>query len=242
MDNAYVIDGVLAAVLLCGTLFGAYRGLFKTLMSLAVVIVSIVGSLLIANALAGPMTDFIAPKLEQQVVQQFSDKLNTSSGDTASQDETKGSMTELLERYGVSGSVADGLRQRLTEVFSEASASARETVVASFRSAISAGLRSMVFSLVTTVLVFVSFLVLTLTLTLLTNTLNHLFDLPVLGTVNRLGGGLIGLMEAALLLYVILYLANLANIGNLSQRREASILLPLFLNHSPVELVSSLMR
>ena len=101
MDNALIIDGVLGAVLLIGALIGAKRGLFKSLMGLAAVALALVGAVFLAGKLTGPVTDFIAPKIENELVEQFSDVLDRSAaqGGTSAMD----SAAALLERYGVSG-------------------------------------------------------------------------------------------------------------------------------------------
>ena len=65
-----------------------------------------------------------------------------------------------------------------------------------------------------------------------------MFDLPVLGTANRLGGAAIGLVEAVLLLYVCVYIASLLGVKAVTGHAEDTFLLPLFLNHSPLDLLT----
>ena len=57
MDNAIVVDGVLAAVLIFGTVYGAYRGLIKSLAGLVAVVAALIGSVMLANLLTEPVTD-----------------------------------------------------------------------------------------------------------------------------------------------------------------------------------------
>ena len=63
MDNALIIDGILAIALLAGALIGWKRGLFKSLMGLAVVVLALIGSVVLADMLTEPVTDFVAPKV-----------------------------------------------------------------------------------------------------------------------------------------------------------------------------------
>ena len=76
-------------------------------------------------------------------------------------------------------------------------------------------------------------------LKLLTRALDHVFDLPLLSTVNGVGGAAIGLIEAALLLYVVIYIGSRFGVKLITAHADDTYLLPIFLNHSPVELISS---
>ena len=76
-------------------------------------------------------------------------------------------------------------------------------------------------------------------LKLLTRALDHVFDLPVLSTVNNLGGAAIGLIEAVLLLYVVVFIGSHLGVKLITDHADDTYLLPIFLNHSPVELISS---
>ena len=67
MTPAGIID-VAALVLLAGfTFFGAWRGLVKTVAGLVLTIVTIAGAMLIASTLSGPLSEWIAPKVESWV-------------------------------------------------------------------------------------------------------------------------------------------------------------------------------
>lgn len=232
MDNAIVVDGVLAAVLLIGALVGAKRGLFKSLMGLLVVVAAMVGAVVLANMLTEPIANVIAPKAEDAIVKRFSDELDQSSGDSDD-------LGALLEKYGVS----DELRAKIFAPFassaSGAASSLKESAASTFRNAISATVRATVSGVVHAVLTLVLYVVLLVVLRLAVNLLNHVFDLPVLGTINGAGGAALGLLEAAALIYVVVYLGYHFGVKLITEHAEDTYLLSFFLNHSPVELISS---
>ena len=232
MDNAIIVDGVLAAVLLIGALVGAKRGLFKSLMGLLVVVAAMVGAVLLANMLTEPIANVIAPKAEDAIVKRFSDEWDQSSGDYDD-------LGALLEKYGVSAE----LRAKIFEPFyssaSGAALSVKESATSTFRNAISATVRTTVSGVVHTVLTLVLYVVLLVVLRVVVNLVNHVFDLPVLGTINGLGGAALGLLEAAALIYVVVYLGYHFGVKIITEHAQDTHLLAFFLNHSPVELISS---
>ncbi|MBQ9647991.1 MAG: CvpA family protein [Oscillospiraceae bacterium] len=240
MDNALIIDGVIAVVLLAGLLIGAKRGLFKSLMGLLVVVLALIGSVMLADMLTEPITDFVAPKVEDAVVSQFSDALDRSMDSDGTDAQT--GVSEMLERYGVSGDILKPLWDSAASSVFGAISAAKENTADVFRGSISASIRTLVSGAVHAVLVLVLYVVLLVVLKLLTRLLDHVFDLPVLSTANGLGGAAFGLLEAALLLYVAAYAASRLGVTFVTEHADDAYLLPIFLNRSPVELISSFTR
>ena len=232
MDNAIIVDGVLAAVLIIGALVGAKRGLFKSLMGLLVVVAAMVGAVVLANMLTEPIANVIAPKAEDAIVKRFSDELDRSAGDSDD-------LGALLEKYGVSAELRAKIFAPFASSASGAASSLKESATSTFRSAISATVRATVSGAVHAVLTLVLYVVLLVVLRLAVNLLNHVFDLPILGTVNGLGGAALGLLEAAALLYVVVYLGSHFGVKVITEHAQDTHLLAFFLNHSPVELISS---
>lgn len=236
MDNAIVVDGVLAAVLIFGTVYGAHRGLIKSLAGLAAVVAALIGSVMLANLLTEPVTDMVAPKVEDAVVKKFSEALEKASGAAASASaDGQHTLTELFDQYDLPKGLIDGPLAQLTNGMSDAAAGARDKAEASFREAVSPKIRAIVRSTVHTVLVLVLYAVLLIVCKLLLHLVDHVFDLPVLSTVNGVGGAAIGLAETAVLLCVAVNIAVRFGFAPVAEHTDDTHLLPLFLNFSPLE-------
>lgn len=240
MDNALIIDGALVVILIGGMLVGAHRGLFKSLMGMVVVLAALIGAVWLADLLADPIADMIAPRVEDAVVKQFSEELDKPAEADASDAEGRRGLSELLEAYDLPSDLLDSLLEPLSGALSTAAAGAKEKAAELFRSAVSASVKTLVRGTVHTVLVLVLYVILLVALKLLTRLLDHVFDLPVLSAVNGLGGAAFGLLETALLLYVAIYLGAHFGVKLITEHAEDTYLLPIFINHSPVELLSRL--
>jgi len=204
MDNALIIDLVLAAVLALFALLGARKGLIRSLMALVSVVVALIGATLLTAMFVEPVTDLVYPRVEEKVLAQFerdipSDALAAEDGDLSAggllPDELSDLLAEALDtlkRFGVSDDAIDGVTKSVTD------------------SAVSAAERAaylLVKTIVQAALFLAFFLALMLLLRLLTHGLDRLFSLPVLAQLNGLGGAALSLMEGALLIFLIVFLA-----------------------------------
>ena len=235
MDNAFVIDGVLLAVLIGGALLGARRGIVKSLMGLVTVAAALLGAVVLADLLTGPITAVAAPKVEDAVVGQFFEEYDFGLRGEKPDTRVEGPALDALRELGVPEETIDGLTSRLHG----ASESVRQEIADAFRAAISEAVRALVRTTVHAVLVLVFYLALLVGLKLLTRALDLVFDLPVLGTVNSALGALLGLAEAAVLLFVAVHIAARLNVDWVVSHADDAHLLPVFLNHSPVEGISA---
>ncbi|MFR5845989.1 MAG: CvpA family protein [Oscillospiraceae bacterium] len=66
MDNALIIDLVLAAVLALFALLGARKGLIRSLMALVSVVVALIGATLLTAMFVEPVTDLVYPRVEER--------------------------------------------------------------------------------------------------------------------------------------------------------------------------------
>lgn len=238
MDNASIVDIVLIAVLLAGAVIGAVRGLFRSLMGLAVVVAAIVGSLWLANLMTEPVTDIVAPKVEDAAVRKFGALFEATVQEGSAQ--ARESIEALLEKYHIGGEKTESLLQAMQSASGsdEMTKKAQET----FRDTISDALRKAVRGTVHTVLVLVLYVILLIVLKLLVRLLDLAFDLPVLSTVNGVGGALLGLLEAAALLFVAVHIADGLGVELVTGHADDSLLLPFFLNRSPIQGIVSISR
>lgn len=235
MDNAFVIDGVLLAVLIGGTLLGARRGAVKSLMGLVTVAAALLGAVMFAELLTGPVTAVVAPKVEDAVVGRFFEEHGSELPGEWSDTRVGEPALDALRELGVPEATINGLTSKL-HVSSE---SVKQEVADAVRAAVSEAVRALVRTMVHAALVLVFYLALLVALKLLTRALDLVFDLPVLGTVNGALGALLGFAEAALLLFVAVHIAARLNAGWAGARAPNAYLLPLFLDHSPVEWISA---
>lgn len=229
MNNALIIDGVLLLLLLVSYLIGAHRGLFKSLMGFAVVIVSIIGATLIADALTEPVTDFVMPIIEERVTERLGvpEELTMGqffSGMASSNSATNPTFSEWFEKLDKWGA-----GDRFFGEFRDSTVNAAQTAA-----------RALVESIVHTILLLLCFVILLIVLKLLTGMIDHVFDLPVLKTLNNVGGGILGLLEALLLIYLVLWLAPRFGVTFLRDNAEHTYLLKFFSTYTPLTLIASL--
>ena len=221
VDNAVIIDGVLAAALLAGALIGAWRGLFKSLMGFAVTLVALLGAVLLANAAAPAVAEAVYPRVRETALNALSAARNA---ELHGLDAPK-VMERLAEALGRFGVAAEGLDPAATlQALAEDAA------------------RSLVESVAHTLLLVLFYAVLAFVLKLAVGALDHVFDLPVLSTLNGVLGGALGLCEAALLLYVAVYAASHLGVPLIAEHARDTVLLRFFLERSPVGLIASIAR
>lgn len=228
MNNGLIIDGMFVLILLVSFLVGAKRGLFKSLMGLVVVIAAVLGATMIADAATPPVTDFLVPKVEQKVTEWLGIPQEMTmeqflSGTASSDFTTSQTFSEWfgkLSRWGASSGFLAHMKDK--------TANAAQTAA-----------RSLVESTIHTLLFLLSFIILLILLKLLTKTLDHIFNLPVLDTLNTAGGGIFGLLEVLALIYLVLLLAPRLGITFFRDNADATYLLKFFMTHTPFTVIST---
>lgn len=236
MDNAGIIDLILGAVLIAGVVAGAKRGLFKSLMGLLVVVLALVGASMLANALTPAITDALAPRVEDAMAERFFYEHEAGISGEASDTGVGQSIADALRELGVPSETLN----RLTSSLQSTSEAVKQDIAEIYRSAISASVRTLVSGTANATVFLMLFLVLSILLRMLTRLLDRVFDLPVLSTLNGLGGAAFGLIEAALLLFLVVYVASRFGASWVDERAEDSRLLAFFSNNTPIGLITSL--
>ena len=238
-----MIDAVFALVLMLSVVFGAKRGLFRSFMALAAIVLALIGASLLTDALTEPVTDMLMPRLEKSVEEWFDTESQTPQGDVPQiegetpaesdaaqdaenvrQDDSPLAVTGLLKkllRFDFDGAVRQSLRN-----------AARDAALAAVRTLLGSVVRTLVFVL--------CFLVLTLLLRLVTGGIDKVLDLPVLNALNTIGGGALGLIEGALLLFLVCDVAPKLGVKAFADY-EGTYLLSFFMSHTPRGLVAALL-
>ena len=239
MNNGLIIDAVFALVLILGAVLGAKRGLFRSLMGLVTVVLALIGATLLADVLTQPVTDALMPRAEKSVQEWFdtekrqdetlpveaAEEEAAGDGGAETADDTPLDVTGLLKRllrFDLDGAVRDSLRR-----------SAQDAALAAARALLGSVVRTIVFVL--------SFLLLMILLRLLTRGLDKVFDLPVLHTLNSLGGGALGLIESALLLFLICDLAPKLGVTVFDDYEHGTYLLTFFMQQTPRSVAAALL-
>ena len=79
MTISLIFDIAIAAILLLCLIVGGVRGFISSLLSVAVFAAALLGSAILAKALADPVSDWLTPRVEQYVL----DRLTNGHGDEA---------------------------------------------------------------------------------------------------------------------------------------------------------------
>lgn len=203
-----IFDLILVAVLLFFFWRGYKRGLILTLCSLLAVFVAFIGASIVSNALAEPVSHSIRPIVEQHLQQTFRDQIEQadSSADHSHPQQSSHEQDdpaalplqdalELLKGTSLYRGFADAVQQAVDRGMIAASANAAR-VIADYISRQVAQMVLMVISFVLILILWFFF----------SHALDLTFHLPVLSTLNRWGGGLIGLCTGSLVVYVACFL------------------------------------
>ena len=181
MTISLIFDIAIAAILLLCLIVGGVRGFISSLLSVAVFAAALLGSAILANSLADPVSDWLTPRVEQYVL----DRLTNGHGDEAV------SAAAASDNEALAGLVDF---DAITGIAKKAMDSAVEAGKNMLEGAVTGMIRSLAYGL----LFLVSFLV----LTLLQRTGEQLAArAPVLGAVNRLAGAALGLCLGVLAMF-----------------------------------------
>ena len=192
-----MIDAVFALVLILSVVFGAKRGLFRSFMALAAIVLALIGASLLTDALTEPVTDMLVPRLEKSVEEWFDTESQTPQGDVpqiegetpaesdASGETPNGDAAQDAENVWQDDSplAVTGLLKKLLRF--DFDGAVRQSLRNAARDAALAAVRTLLGSVVRTLVFVLCFLVLTLLLRLVTGGIDKVLDLPVLNALNR---------------------------------------------------------
>ena len=227
-----MIDAVFALVLILSVVFGAKRGLFRSFMALAAIVLALIGASLLTDALTEPVTDMLMPRLEKSVEEWFDTESQTPQGDVpqiegetpaesdASGETPNGDAAQDAENVWQDDSplAVTGLLKKLLRF--DFDGAVRQSLRNAARDAALAAVRTL--------------------LGLVTGGIDKVLDLPVLNALNTIGGGALGLIEGALLLFLVCDVAPKLGVKAFADY-EGTYLLLFFMSHTPRGLVAALL-
>lgn len=240
MTTPVIMDIIVAAVLVTFTIFGARRGLFRALAGLVAVIVALVGAGIIANTLSAPAAKLMTPLIQSHIEEKVDDAVTEQSGQAPQvdgvptdpmdeADEGALSVEDLLNLLGLDQDVRDSLIQQAQE-------KVRDTGVSIAMAVVESVAQSMMYG----ILYIVSFTLLLWGLKLLIRATDLVLKLPGLHLANSLGGGAVGLIEAGLLVFLVIWVARRLGVSFETDTVAATHLLRFFTTNTPLSALSFL--
>ena len=227
MTTPVIIDMIAVAVLIAAAAWGAHRGLFRALAGLAVVIVAV-----IANALAAPAARLVTPLIRESIETRVDEAMAQQSQEVQmpEEDVDEGfAIADLLALMGLDEDVRDSLVRQTEEKIQDTGISLAMAVV-----------ESVAQSILYAALFLISFVGLTILLKLLIRAMDLVLQLPGLHLVNSLGGGLIGLAEGALALFLAIWVLRRFGVSFETDTVSATHILRFFATHTPLSALSLL--
>ena len=229
MTTPVIIDIIVAAVLLGFTAYGARRGLLQTMAGLVIVVVALVGAGIIAATFSGPAAKLVAPAIEKHIESQVDAALEEQAKEHPMQeaDVEADWLEDLLERLGMDRDVRESMAKRAGETVRDTGVSIAAAVVESIASSFIYG-----------ILYILSFALLLLLLHVLVGAMGLVFKLPGLRGLNALGGGLLGLIEGALLLFLAVWAARRLGVSFEAEPFASAHILAVFTTHTPLSVLT----
>lgn len=220
MTTPVIIDAIAVAVLAGFAILGAWKGLLRTLAGLLVLALSLAGAGIIASALSAPAAKLIVPVIEERLESRLDEALQQRY--PGEQPEDQLSVTDMLGLLGIDETQWDALAFRAQDAV-------RDTGVHLMTAVIGSVAQSMLYG----VLYMLSFVLLSIALHLLVRMLDAVLKLPGLHGLNAVGGGLVGLAEGALLLFLAVWVLRLAGVSFDGQ--EDCRIFRFFITYTPLD-------
>lgn len=214
-----IIDAIAVAVLAGFAILGAWKGLLRTLAGLLVLALSLAGAGIIASALSAPAAKLIVPVIEKRLESRLDEALQQRY--PGEQPEDQLSVTDMLGLLGIDETQWDALVFRAQDAV-------RDTGVHLMTAVIGSVAQSMLYG----VLYMLSFVLLSIALHLLVRMLDAVLKLPGLHGL-AVGGGLVGLAEGALLLFLAVWVLRLAGVSFDGQ--EDCRIFRFFITYTPLD-------
>ena len=208
-------------MLLC-LIVGGVRGFISSLLSVLILSAALLGSAILANTLADPVSSWLTPRVEQYMLDRLTDGRSDEAVSAAAASDNA-ALAELVDFDAITG-----IAKR-----------AMDSAVEAGKNMLEGAVTGMIRSLAYGVLFLLSFLVLTLLLRLITSPLRLAERAPVLGTLNRLAGAALGLCLGVLGMFAAASVLQWTGLVDAATLRD-TYLLKYFTQHSPMDLIAML--
>ena len=219
MQHIAIIDLVLAAALIGFTIFGAARGLYRSLAGLLVLVLAIAGAGWLTETCAAGVEDVLRPPLTRRMESIVSDAMleETAKIEDIADTEPILMVEQFLRRFGWEGDLGETLRESTEDALMDVEKALASALVDSVLPVV-----------VSAVLKAVFFVVLLIVLRLISRLLQPIIEhLPVVRQFNRLLGGGAGLIQGVVVIYVAFWLME--RLGLAGDVLAKSYLLSLFI-------------
>ena len=222
MTISLIFDIAIAAILLLCLIVGGVRGFISSLLSVLILSAALLGSAILANTLADPVSSWLTPCVEQYMLDRLTDGRSDEAVSAATASDNA-ALAELVDFDAITG-----IAKR-----------AMDSAVEAGKNMLEGAVTGMIRSLAYGVLFLLSFLVLTLLLRLITSPLRLAERAPVLGTLNRLAGAALGLCLGVLGMFAAASVLQWTGLVDAATLRD-TYLLKYFTQHSPMDLIAML--
>ena len=230
MTAAVIIDIVVALVLIFFTINGVKRGLLQSAAGLVILVVALIGAALITSALTDPVTRAVSPLITKHVTQQVDEAMaqQTVQMPEADSEDPEG-IEALLALIGLDSDVRESLTEQVQNTVRDTGVSVATAVVESLTRTIVSGALSLL-----------SFVLLVILLRLVFKAMDLVLQLPGLHLLNSLGGGVVGLIQGALLVFLAVWILRRLGVSFETAEVAQTHILRFFAAHTPLSALSLL--
>jgi len=225
-----IYDAVIVVILALFFLRGRKKGLILTLCGLAAIFVALIGARMAADAFAPQVADMLQPHFSTVIEEHLGNGLEETLDQLLTDaEQSDNAIANFLTSLGFYDEVSASIRKALS---GEAAQTATDVAVALART---------VAGVVASVLVFVvAFLLITVAWFLLSHALDLAAHLPIIHGLNRTLGGLFGLLQGMLLLFLVAWVLRLMGGVIPEDVVEQTTLLNFFCNTNPLSLITGI--
>ena len=222
MSISLMFDIAIAAILLLSLIIGGSRGFVRSLLSVVILVAALLGSSIVANVLADPVTEWVTPRVEQSILDRLTDGHSEEAVSAAAASDNA-ALSQLVDFDAITGIAKKAM----------------DSAVEAGKNMLEGAVTGMIRSLVYAILFLLSFLLLTLLLKLITSPLHLAARAPVLSTLNRLAGAALGLCIGVLVMFAAASVVQWTGLVDQATLRQ-TYLLQYFTQHSPMDIIAML--